>query len=164
MKIDNKGGPGKGKSIATLQATGCSVTYDDMKSFLRKFGKTRVELLDYLHRCGPSSTVEIATRLRRRKTSIICDLVDLVAEDLVEEGAYGLYYVTWQEIYAEVQHKNRSPAKNVKNLADWYLFLSARKYSWLKVKIKLRVIERGTPTFSCSLTPVINDKMNSEST
>lgn len=154
MKIDNKDGPGKGKSNATLQATGCSVSYDDMKSFLRNFGKTRVELLDYLHRCGPSSTVEIATKLRRRKMSIVYDLADLVADDLVEEGPHGLYYIAWQVINAEVQHKNRSPAKNVKYLVDWYLFLSARKYCWLKVKIKLRVIESGTPTFTCSLTPV----------
>lgn len=154
MTINDKVGTRKRKANANLQNTECSVTYDDMKLLLRNFGKKRLELLDYLFRCGPSSTVEIATKLRRRKLSVVYDLADLVADDFVEIDLDGLCSVDWKEINAEVQHKNRCPAKNIRNLTDMHLILSARKFPWLIVKIKLRIIERGTPTFSCSLMPV----------
>ncbi len=153
MTINNKVGTRKRKVNSELQNPVCGVSYDDMKTFLRNFGKSRLELLNYLRRCGPSSVEEIATRLHQRKESVVYDLTDLIADNWVGIGPNGLCHVAWKAINAEVQHKNRCPAQNVRNLADWHLILASRKFDWLKVKIKLRVIEKGAHTFSCSLLP-----------
>lgn len=130
------------------------VVFEDMKHLLHNFGKNRVSLLDCLRQYGPASGVVLANKLRRNKYSVIQDLAYLASEGLLDHYSKGLFYVAWDSVEATVQHHNYETRKNVINLVDLYLYSCARKYPWFKLKIKLRIIERGVPKFSCSLMQV----------
>jgi hypothetical protein len=132
------------------------VIFEDMQLFMRSLGKRRLELLECLKQCGPSSLLELVSMLRRRKMAIVDDVAFLVEYELLYQDDKDRFFVPWTTLVATVQHKNYLHAKNVRNLVDCYLFLSARKHNWLKVNIKLRVIERGVPKFTCSLEPIFN--------
>lgn len=132
------------------------VIFENMQLFMRSFGKRRLELLECLKQSGPSSVLELVSMLRRKKVAIVHDVAFLVEYELLYQDDKGRFFVPWTRLIATVQHKNYLHAKNVRNLVDWYLFLSARKHDWLKVNIKLRVIQRGVPNFRCSLEPIFD--------
>jgi hypothetical protein len=130
------------------------IVFDDMKCFLRNFGKHRLNLLNCLIQTGPASCQELVCRLRRKKVNVISDIAYLTENGLIDTYSKGLFFVSLRGIVVTVQHHNYEPHRNVKNIVDLYLFSCVKKYSWLQVNVKLRIIQRGSPRFSCSLTPV----------
>jgi len=130
------------------------IIFDDMKCFLRNLGKHRLNLLSCLIQTGPESCQELVCRLRRIKVNVISDIAYLTENGLIDTYSKGHFYVPWRGIVVTVQHHNYDSHRNVKNIVDLYLFSCVKKYSWLQVNVKLRIIQRGSPRFSCSLSPV----------
>jgi predicted transcriptional regulator len=129
-------------------------SYEDMQFFLYDIKPQRFALLDVLYKSGPMPFAILATILRRDDMSIRNDLIALACAGLIAQNDQGQFFVRWKGIVITVQQNNQLVPKNVYNLAEWYLYIYAKKYRWLKVRIKTTVILSGPATFLCTLVPV----------
>jgi predicted transcriptional regulator len=72
--------------------------FGDLQTLLRYLTPKRFELLNVLHKTGPSSINALAKTLHRQYRNVHTDIKELEMLGLVEKNEKGLYLVPWDEI------------------------------------------------------------------
>jgi predicted transcriptional regulator len=72
--------------------------FGDLQTLLRYLTPKRFELLNVLHKTGPSSINALAKALHRQYRNVHTDIKELEMLGLVEKNEKGLYLVPWDEI------------------------------------------------------------------
>ncbi|WP_298268810.1 hypothetical protein [Geobacter sp.] len=77
--------------------------FGDLQTLLRYLTPKRFELLNVLHKTGPSSINALAKTLHRQYRNVHTDIKELEVLGLVEKNAGGLYLVPWDEISTTIK-------------------------------------------------------------
>ncbi len=72
--------------------------FGDLQTLLKYLTPKRFELLNVLHKTGPSSINALAKTLCRQYRNVHTDIKELLMLGLVEKDEKGLYFVPWDEI------------------------------------------------------------------
>lgn len=72
--------------------------FGDLPTLLRYLTPKRFELLNVLHKIGPSSINALAKTLGRQYRNVHTDVKELEVIGLVEKNQDGLYFVPWDQI------------------------------------------------------------------
>jgi predicted transcriptional regulator len=77
--------------------------FSDLRTLLKYLTPKRFELLNMLHKAGPSSINALAKTLHRQYRNVHTDVKELEMIGLVEKNEAGLYLVPWDEISAVIK-------------------------------------------------------------